>query len=547
LQDISYSYDLAGNITQVVDASDNATRKTVSYVYDDLDRLKSATAVNGASPLYTESYAYNTIGNLLTKSVSINGGASATSTYAYAGNQGSNYANPHAVTSITTGSRARTFAYDRNGNVVDDRATNSGVLDSGSIRLFNWTPNGRLASSSIVVSGATSTIGYAYDGSGQRLLSTSALSTLLTPTKTYDVTRNASGTALAYAKRLFADALQIAAVEGSGIGTSTTRYTHADHLTGATLTTSATGSIEELLDYTPYGEIRIDEKVADWSERRKFAGHEYDVGTGLSYQGARYYDPTIGRFTAQDPVFQALGDPAKLKGAAKMDQEAYLVDPQLHNSYGYARNNPLTYRDADGNIPILAVAAAYAVAYAPVWVPAAITWTSAATLAITAPLVGGQIVSYARGDYATGDQMGDMAMSVNAGAAGVISGMMSVGNMASQAASQSQRESVSDKVPGRTLQPGQYAGQSIHARGPGRDFTSAERSAIDKIGGSTGCHTCGNKIPGTSSGHFVPDHQPPSGLNVTNQPQSLYPHCINCSNTQGGQVRSEMIRKGLRK
>lgn len=87
-----------------------------------------------------------------------------------------------------------------------------------------------------------------------------------------------------------------------------------------------------------------------------------------------------------------------------------------------------------------------------------------------------------------------------------------------------------------TLQPGPYAGASIPARGPERDFTEAERIAIDMIGYSTGCHTCGTRDPGTRSGHFIPDHQPPSALNVNDEPQRLYPHCITCSRRQGGEV-----------
>jgi hypothetical protein len=88
-----------------------------------------------------------------------------------------------------------------------------------------------------------------------------------------------------------------------------------------------------------------------------------------------------------------------------------------------------------------------------------------------------------------------------------------------------------------TLKVGPFAGKSIPARGPGRDFTRDERRQIDEIGYDTGCHTCGTKNPGTKSGHFILDHQPSSALNVNNKPQNLYPHCLNCSLRQGGEVR----------
>ena len=60
---------------------------------------------------------------------------------------------------------------------------------------------------------------------------------------------------------------------------------------------------------------------------------------------------------------------------------------------------------------------------------------------------------------------------------------------------------------------------------------------VNQIGEKHGCHTCGTKKPGTKSGDFVPDHQPPNKLNPEGGEQELYPHCIGCSRKQGGQVR----------
>ena len=93
-----------------------------------------------------------------------------------------------------------------------------------------------------------------------------------------------------------------------------------------------------------------------------------------------------------------------------------------------------------------------------------------------------------------------------------------------------------------TLEPGAHAGDSIPARGPGRNFTPEERQAINGIGGDSGCHTCGTQDPGTQSGNFVPDHQPPNALNPDGGVQDLYPHCIGCSRSQGGQVSG--LRRG---
>ncbi|AKJ03634.1 putative lipoprotein [Archangium gephyra] len=93
-----------------------------------------------------------------------------------------------------------------------------------------------------------------------------------------------------------------------------------------------------------------------------------------------------------------------------------------------------------------------------------------------------------------------------------------------------------------TLEPGQHARESIPARGPGRDFTVAEREAVNELGRKYGCHTCGTRNPGTKSGDFIPDHQPPSQL-APGQPQRLFPHCKACSLRQGGEVNAELRRK----
>jgi hypothetical protein len=84
--------------------------------------------------------------------------------------------------------------------------------------------------------------------------------------------------------------------------------------------------------------------------------------------------------------------------------------------------------------------------------------------------------------------------------------------------------------------PGPYAGESIPARGPERDFTAAERREINRIGSETGCHTCGTKDPGTRFENFVLDHQPPTAWNPLGLPQRLYPQCLSCSSKQGNWI-----------
>jgi len=93
-----------------------------------------------------------------------------------------------------------------------------------------------------------------------------------------------------------------------------------------------------------------------------------------------------------------------------------------------------------------------------------------------------------------------------------------------------------------TLKPGDHAGDSIPVRGPERVFTPEERDKINDIGKETGCHTCGSTDPKTKSGNFIPDHQPPNKLNPRGVEQRLYPHCLECSRKQGGEVTTKLRR-----
>jgi RHS repeat-associated protein len=94
--------------------------------------------------------------------------------------------------------------------------------------------------------------------------------------------------------------------------------------------------------------------------------------------------------------------------------------------------------------------------------------------------------------------------------------------------------------PGRfvTLRPGPFAQESIPLEGVGRPATAAQQRAINEIGNQYGCHTCGCPSPGTQSGNWVLDHQPPTAMTLPGQSQVGYPHCDHCSRIQGGEVRA---------
>lgn len=291
IQDLTYTYDAVGNITQIVDVSGTATAKTTAFGYDDLHRLTSATATNATSTSpgnYTHTYAYDAIGNI----TSMTG----VGTYLY---QGTNYANPHAATSIN----GVTQTYDNNGNL-----TNDGTWTQA------WNYRNELTQSS-----GGSTVTYAYDHTGQRVKLVSGGTTTRYANKLYntDGTKNT--------KHIYARDLLIATLENTAL-----YYDHTDHLTGSSALTDSNAAMVQLLDYYPYGAMRIDQTTT-FDEQRKNFGHEFDRATNLTYANARYYKQNIGRFISRDTW------------------EGKLDDPQSLNTYAYSRNNPVKYFDPGGN------------------------------------------------------------------------------------------------------------------------------------------------------------------------------------------------------
>ncbi len=183
------------------------------------------------------------------------------------------------------------------------------------------------------------TVSYTYDPEVQRVKYIVGATTTIYPSKYYNI----KGTEKT--KHIFAGDQLIATISGTG-ATAVVHTVATDHLTGSNVVTNSSGTIEELMDYYPYGDIRLDEKAGSFSEQRKYAGHELDVDTGLSYMNARYYNGKIGRFVSQDPL--VVNNPERL-----------LQDPQSLNYYAYSRNNPIVNVDPTGNFSINAYLALF--------------------------------------------------------------------------------------------------------------------------------------------------------------------------------------------
>jgi RHS repeat-associated protein len=126
-------------------------------------------------------------------------------------------------------------------------------------------------------------------------------------------------------------------------------YYHGDHLGSAQLVTNREGKVYEHLEYTPYGELWIEEADTLTGNRTpfRFTGKERDEETGLYYYGARYLDPQTSRWLSVDP---AMGEyvPAPGQDAGKLPGMGGIYNTINMHVYHYAGNNPVKYIDPDG-------------------------------------------------------------------------------------------------------------------------------------------------------------------------------------------------------
>lgn len=360
VQNISFGYDDVGNIIQIADRSDTGAGKVVNYSYDDLYRLTFASTTVASSTPYKHIFAYSSIGNLTGMATS-----SATTSYSYAG---TSHANPHAPTTIGSGS----YSYDNNGN-----------LTSGGGFTNTWDWRNRLTQT---VKGTTTR--YMYDHTFERVKYQAGTDTTIYANDLYSVSTSTGK----ITKNIYMNGELIATVESGNVPT-TTYYVHPDHLGGTNATTNASGTLTHTLDYYPYGETRIDTGTDIAS--REYIGEIKDEDTNLSYLNARYYDGSRGQFLSQDPVFWEAGQTD--------DGYSALMNPQLQNSYSYAGNNPITNKDPDGrfletglDIAMFAVSVGTFISD-PSWTNAAGVVLDGASVALPGiPAVGGVAVRAAK-------------------------------------------------------------------------------------------------------------------------------------------------------
>lgn len=368
-QDLGYTYDDTGNVTSL---ANSAPRNGViggpssqTYGYDDLNRLTSAsgqyTDKNNQVDTYTLTLGYDSLHNMTSKSQhhEITGGVPAfppgpgspgpiepvddpsnpadvqdRTSYAYAYTYDGG--KPHAPSRVGP----ITQTYDADGNLTATVNTAA----TGKRRQYVWDEENRLACNQDTTTTtveqspagcADATVSYVYDAAGGRVVKKGE-SLSLYPNRNYSE-RDGTGY-----KHVFIGESRLTTKTVADGAENTLSFFHTDHLGSSGYVTDGTGAVTEHLEYFASGETWVEERAGQADTPYRFTGKELDGETGLSYHGARYYNPRTQLWASADPALPEYLD-TKLAGG--------ISEPRNLAAYTYAHNNPVKLVDPTGRAP----------------------------------------------------------------------------------------------------------------------------------------------------------------------------------------------------
>ncbi|MEU4101986.1 RHS repeat-associated core domain-containing protein [Streptomyces tanashiensis] len=336
LQDLTYTYDQAGNVTSIADPTllgGTSQADTQCFTYDGHRRLLEAwtptskncadardrNQLSGPAPYWT-SYTYNQSGQRETETRHAAAGDS-TTTYCYDATS-----QPHALrftTARTTCGTAdpakdKVYGYDAAGNTTK-RPGDTAQQD------LLWSGEGRLSS---LTEGGKGTE-YIYDADGELLIrDTDGGDRVLYAGATELHVPSAEGAA-AWAQRSYSAGGGAIALRSTESGSSKISFLAGDqHGTQSLSVSSDTSQAITKRFMSPFGSDRGG-SVGTWASDKGFLGKTLDRTTGLTHIGAREYDASIGQFISVDPLLST-------------DQHQSL------NGYSYANQHPTTSSDPTG-------------------------------------------------------------------------------------------------------------------------------------------------------------------------------------------------------
>ena len=370
VQDLHYTYDPTGNITQIVDDAlppifhnNEQVDPICRYNYDAFYRLieargrehiaKSAFLFDppggnfrdypfaGATQLndlqavrnYTETYDYDPVGNFEYMIHTANHG---TWTRDYSYNEPSLLEpgkTSNRLSQTTVGGTTENYTYDAHGNMTG----------MPHLARMDWDFKDQFQAADL---GGGGTAFYVYDAAGQRVRKVIERQNGTRQKERiylsgFEVYReyNGNGTTVTLEREtlhIMDDKQGIALVEtrtqgNDGSPAQLIRYQFSNHLGSTSLELDDQAQIISYEEYTPYGSTSYQavRSQTETPKRYRYTGKERDEESGLYYHGARYYAVWLGRWLSIDPAKQLPGS----------------------TPYDYVSGNPVKFRDPEGSEP----------------------------------------------------------------------------------------------------------------------------------------------------------------------------------------------------
>lgn len=294
--------------------------------YDNLGRLTNEASSSTLAALnFTNKYVYDLAGNRLWKT-NVVGAVMTVTSYSYNAND--------QLLVESTGSVSFTNRYDANGSLTNRSSASE-------VNVYSYNLEGRLATATIWRTeggnAVVQTNRYFYNQSGIRVREEMTGSVNSTNIFLNDP-QNLTGfsqvleelpAAGAMPRTTYTLGSQIISQEKGG----TNSYFMADGHGSTRLLTDTNGVISDRYSYDAYG-AALDFTFGTLTPPRTamlYSGERFDSDLQQYYLRARYYNPTVGRFGAQD------------------QQDGTPNDPLSLHKYAYCQNNPVNMHDPSGN------------------------------------------------------------------------------------------------------------------------------------------------------------------------------------------------------
>jgi RHS repeat-associated protein len=388
-QNIQYGFDEVGNVTGYTNNND-LHHTTQTYKYDKLYQLID---VHGTSigyyfdsqtynAGYNQQFSYDPIGNMTLKNSTEYFNQPKTSGDSLVYNAAYTYEQGYAH---RTGKIDNTYyRYDANGNLRISREGSPVVTEAGNAEVweengiystdygfalanrtqdetgvsqneYNWNERNLLIQSN-TAKGITS---YRYGADGQRAAKINNVSRIETQYFNNNLQMTINVDNWRESKHIFVGSIRIAtkqrAISNVASGEEKERiyYYHPDHLNSASLVTDKAGNMYEHMEYTPYGELWIEQLGENEKMPFRFTGKEKDDETGFTNFGARLLDAKTSRWLSVDPAMGEYIPQAPVNDEAKKHNQNLpgmggIFNTVNANPYHYAGNNPVRYIDPDG-------------------------------------------------------------------------------------------------------------------------------------------------------------------------------------------------------